>query len=124
MTNHVGIVDSALYRGEIMICLKNRTSTYTYASVNALNSFMSSMKYGVCDDNKNMKDIVNKAYDDAMLTKKAVLDVDDELHFAPYQVGDRIAQMVVLPYPDISLIQTDTLSSTERQDGGFGSTGK
>jgi dUTP pyrophosphatase len=40
-----------------------------------------------------------------------------------YQVGDKIAQLLILPYPSIEFEETDELSSTERGDGGFGSTG-
>ena len=40
-----------------------------------------------------------------------------------YEVGDKIAQMIILPYPSIQFIETDELSDTERGEGGFGSTG-
>lgn len=38
--------------------------------------------------------------------------------------GDRIAQLVLLPVPTLSLLQTDTLDETARGQGGFGSTGR
>jgi dUTP pyrophosphatase len=41
-----------------------------------------------------------------------------------YDVGDRIGQLIILPYPQIELEQVSELSSTERGDGGFGSSGK
>ena len=41
-----------------------------------------------------------------------------------YKVGDRIAQIMIVPHPDIQFEETDELSNTERGDGGFGSTGK
>lgn len=37
--------------------------------------------------------------------------------------GDRIAQLVVIPYVSINLIESDELDDTERGEGGFGSTG-
>jgi dUTP pyrophosphatase len=37
--------------------------------------------------------------------------------------GDRIAQLVLLPYLPMSFIESDNLDETERGDGGFGSTG-
>ncbi len=37
--------------------------------------------------------------------------------------GDRIAQAVVAPVIQASFLETDTLSETERGEGGFGSTG-
>ena len=41
-----------------------------------------------------------------------------------YEVGDRIGQIVILPYPKVSFVEVDELSETERGHGGFGSTDK
>lgn len=82
LCNHVGIVDSAIYRGEIMFCFKNRD------------------KLG----------FISKLFVDP-ITK------------APYNVGDRIGQMVVMPYPKVQLNVVDELSETDRGENGFGSTG-
>lgn len=41
-----------------------------------------------------------------------------------YEVGDRIAQIMIIPHPDIQFEEADELSDTERGEGGFGSTGK
>lgn len=38
--------------------------------------------------------------------------------------GERLAQMILLPYVLYNIVETDTLSETERGEGGFGSTGK
>ncbi|MEG1586531.1 MAG: dUTP diphosphatase [Bacteroidales bacterium] len=38
--------------------------------------------------------------------------------------GERICQMVVAPYVQVSWEETDTLDDSERGDGGFGHTGK
>lgn len=40
-----------------------------------------------------------------------------------YDAGDRVAQMIILPYPRVEFIESDKLSSTERGTGGYGSTG-
>lgn len=40
-----------------------------------------------------------------------------------YNVGDRGAQIIIVPYPQIKFIETDDLSETERGQGGFGSSG-
>jgi dUTP pyrophosphatase len=45
----------------------------------------------------------------------------DAISFAK---GDRVAQMVILPYPKVTFIETEMLSDTERGTGGYGSTGK
>ena len=42
---------------------------------------------------------------------------------APYEVGNKVAQLIILPYSIIKLIQVDELSETERGIGGHGSTG-
>jgi dUTP pyrophosphatase len=41
-----------------------------------------------------------------------------------YAKNERVGQLIILPYPQIELIESDTLSETERGEGGFGSTGK
>lgn len=38
--------------------------------------------------------------------------------------GDKIAQLVIMPYLDVQLNETNELTNTERGIGGFGSTGK
>jgi dUTP pyrophosphatase len=40
-----------------------------------------------------------------------------------YNVGDRGAQIIILPYPQVFMVESDELSDTERGTGGFGSTG-
>jgi dUTP pyrophosphatase len=40
-----------------------------------------------------------------------------------YKVGERGAQIIILPYPTIYMTEVPELSNTERGDGGFGSTG-
>ena len=48
------------------------------------------------------------------------------LHIAGYVpvVGERIAQLVIVPYVHVDPIEVTALDTTERGDGGFGSTGK
>ena len=40
-----------------------------------------------------------------------------------YDVKDRVGQLLILPYPSIELEEAQELSSTERGEGGYGSTG-
>ena len=89
LTNHVGIGDSAIYRGEIQFRFKNR------------NPYRKS--FWEC------------------ITRK--VNVKRALKFAPYEVGDRVGQMVVLPYPMVESKVVDELSDSVRGSGGFGSTG-
>lgn len=41
-----------------------------------------------------------------------------------FRRGDKIIQLVILPIPEVNLIQVDKLEATERGNNGFGSTGK
>ena len=41
-----------------------------------------------------------------------------------YDVGERIGQIIILPYPEVEFVELDTLSNSERGEGGFGSSGK
>ncbi len=41
-----------------------------------------------------------------------------------YQAGEKIGQLIIIPYPTIYLEEVEELSSTERGEGGFGSTGQ
>ena len=41
-----------------------------------------------------------------------------------FEKGDKIIQLVLLPIPEVELIQVESLDETERGDGGFGSTGR
>jgi dUTP pyrophosphatase len=41
-----------------------------------------------------------------------------------YNVGDRGAQIIILPYPTVEFKEVNELSDTDRGTGGFGSTGK
>lgn len=40
-----------------------------------------------------------------------------------YNVGDKVCQLIVLPYPNIEVEEVTDLSNTERGAGGFGSSG-
>ena len=40
-----------------------------------------------------------------------------------YKIGDRVGQLLIVSYPQIEFEEVDELSSTERGQGGYGSTG-
>jgi dUTP pyrophosphatase len=51
-----------------------------------------------------------------------LLNTDREHEFR-VSVGDRIAQLLLLPLTAVSLVQSDTLDDTHRGERGFGSSG-
>lgn len=46
------------------------------------------------------------------------------LHPDLYNVGDRFAQLIILPYPQVEFEEVEELSETERGTGGYGISGK
>lgn len=54
----------------------------------------------------------------------AVMDFLDNIQSQPYNVGDRTAQLVIVPYITIRPEWSDELSETDRGANGYGSTGK
>ena len=123
LCNHVGIADSAIYRGEIMLCFKNRTSLEVRAEIEKNRYFISRLSYepfttssgdGVTFNLPNIAKNANNARN---------WIYDNPMQYAPYKVGERIAQMVVLPYPNVKINEREELSETERGSSGFGSTG-
>jgi len=45
-----------------------------------------------------------------------------ELATNSYEVGDRVAQIMIIPIPEIGFTEVEELSETDRGEGGFGST--
>lgn len=41
-----------------------------------------------------------------------------------YAVGNRVGQLIIMPYPKVKLVEVDELSETERGEGSYGSSGK
>ena len=102
LCNHVGVIDCAIYRGELQLRMKLRDSIETMALVEMFKS-----GYG--------------SYEEALIDMK---NRAKNLEFAPYKAGDRVAQMVFLQYPTVNIEVVDKLNETVRGDGGFGSSGK
>ena len=121
MANHVGILDSG-YRGELLLCFKYKESVSSI-----LSSFRSDKFIDRIANNIDIIDI--KALSVALIkTTNDIVNDDVELtnfmmNFAPYKAGDRIGQIVIIPYPTIEFEETDTLSESERGADGHGSTG-
>lgn len=39
-----------------------------------------------------------------------------------YEIGDRIGQIVIIPYPQVTFTEVQTLTESDRGENGFGST--
>lgn len=41
-----------------------------------------------------------------------------------FKPGDKLTQLVILPIPEVKMVEVESLEDTERGNGGFGSTGR
>lgn len=96
LTNSVGVVDSG-YRGEI---------SFKYKVVHNTGSFL---KWW---------------WENKILKKKEPKISIYTLGYNVYKVGDRVGQLIIMPYPSIKFEEVDKLSETERGVNGYGSTGR
>ena len=111
MTNHVGVIDSG-YRGEVMVCYKNRTTTNIADEISDIAIDL----YDLIDKNDKFNNCDGFAENVSKINRYVVKQ--------PYDVGDRIAQLIIIPYPHIEFEEVDELSDTDRGANGHGSTGR
>lgn len=97
LTNSVGVIDSG-YRGEIMV-------KYKCVHHHILNYIKWWIEKKILKRENPSVSIQTFSYND-------------------YNVGERIGQLIIMKYPMIDFVQTDTLTETDRGNGGYGSTGK
>jgi dUTP pyrophosphatase len=100
LSNSVGVLDSG-HRGEVIFKFKPSVVLYN-------NDYGQEGTIG----------IPSNSFDDIV-----VPTIYNELEFQDYKVGNRIGQIIILPYPKIEFIESEELSETERGIGGFGSSG-
>ena len=105
LTNSVGVIDSG-YRGEVLFKFKPA-------------AFFADDAWGEPGTTGRVSDV----FDFTMLPHSFNQD-NLEYGCALYQVGDRIGQIIIMPYPKVTFEEASELSSTERGEGGYGSTGK
>lgn len=70
----------------------------------------------------NCVGVIDSGYRGEIMFKYAITEVEQFANL--YNVGDRVGQIIILPYPQIEFEEAEELSSTERGEGGYGSTGK
>ena len=74
-------------------------------------------KYGLMQ--RNCIGVIDSHYrGEIMVTYKFFNDIPKI-----YKIGDKIAQLIILPYPEISYKEVETLSETDRGENGHGSSG-
>ena len=67
----------------------------------------------------NAVGVIDSSYrGEIMVSYKLTSDVEKI-----YNIGDKIAQFIILPYPEVSYIEAEALSETDRGENGHGSSG-
>lgn len=108
LSNAVGVLDSG-YRGEVMFKFKPAAQ---FVSEEFYKIPSETFETVLIPSGGAVKD---RAYGKYWL----------QGHRAAYfEIGDRIGQLIIMPYPQIEFMEVEELSETERGDGGYGSTGK
>lgn len=92
-------------------------------SSNAKKDLILSNSVGVID--AGYRGEVSFKYKPALaFTDETEESVNMECWCETYEVGDRIGQLVIMPFPTIEFVEVEELHVSERGDGGYGSTGK
>lgn len=118
LCNSVGLVETFLYRGEFILKFKNRETRDMMIAQALTQAWLKLPWYKklITTFDEFVENNEEKFYNGF---------VKNALDFAPYEIGDRIAQVVWMRFPtnfDTELVKE--LSDTARGSGGFGSTGK
>jgi dUTP pyrophosphatase len=68
----------------------------------------------------NAVGVIDSIYRGEIMVKFEMTDTHESI----YEVGERVAQIIIVPYPQVNFEEVDELSDSVRKEGGFGSTGK
>lgn len=118
--NAPGLVDSFTYRGETIVVYKNRTSAQQKLMELLIVTWLMLPWYKKLFTNFSKWSQKNKEEASKVINEQMINE-------APYKVGEKVAQMVWLKFPEVKMSvvnSRDKFSKTERGEGGFGSTGK
>ena len=77
------------------------------------------VRYGI-----TCEGVIDSGYTGSIVAKLYRRDERPGAAMEGFEKGNKITQLVILPIPDVDLVEVDCLDETERGDGGFGSTGK
>lgn len=72
----------------------------------------------------NSVGVIDSGYRGEVMFKYKYLSDDLKTTNDCFKIGDRVGQLIILPYPHIELEEVDELSESDRGEKGFGSTGK
>ena len=119
LTNGVGVIDCATFRGSIQYRYKNRTDIMTRAKENALVEMATLPWWKKLFKTSDELRVMYEQY----LAKWYEWHVSHALAYAPYEPGDKVGQIIFSRFVTANAQEVDELSPSTRGRGGFGSTG-
>jgi dUTP pyrophosphatase len=105
---------------DLLVCHTGLSLAIPYGYVGLLYSRSSISKYPL--QLANGVGVIDSGYRGEIVIKFRLLTPDVDCDML-YKSGDRVAQLVILPYPQVQLAPVTELSDSQRGEGGFGSTG-
>ena len=104
MTNCVGVIDAG-YRGEIKVIMRSANRLVRPKRFwNRIRAIFCKMVF------KHINDDTNSV-------------IVDNINTNDYNVGDRVAQLIIMPFPTVEFDEVESLSDSVRGQNGHGSTG-
>lgn len=67
----------------------------------------------------NSVGVIDSGYRGEIMAKFRISKIGTE-----YQRGERVAQLIIIPYPEIEFEEVEELSDSDRGTGGYGSSGR
>lgn len=101
LTNSVGVIDSG-YRGEVTFKYRSSAITVCY---------------------RKLKDRLAQLLLGSQRSQKRRGVHTETWHLSEYEVGDRVGQLIIIPYPKVEFEEVEKLSDSDRGTNGYGSTG-
>lgn len=71
----------------------------------------------------NSVGVIDSGYRGEIMAKFNLLS-DGSDTYSVYEIGDRIAQLIIMSYPEVTFEEVDELSESDRGEGGYGSSGR
>ena len=68
----------------------------------------------------NSVGVIDSGYRGEIMLKYRIV----QPHISRFSVGDRVGQLIIIPYPDIEFEEADELNESDREEKGFGSSGR
>lgn len=126
---HASDAGCDLYASSCDISVPDRMATYgTGIAVEIPRGYVGLVfpRSSICKQHLSLSNsvgVIDSGYRGEIMAKFNLL-YDGSDTYSVYKIGDRIAQLIIIPYPEVTFEEVDELSDSDRGVGGYGSTGR